>query len=65
MDTIFFIIFCFLLASVSFICLFYPKQYLKYRKKEVNENNIQLLIFRGILLLLLLVFFIVMFIRSI
>jgi hypothetical protein len=61
MDKLFFIMFIFLIATGSIICIFFPKQYLLYRNKEINKKNAKLLFFRGIFLLFLLMFFIFMF----
>jgi hypothetical protein len=60
MDTIIFIIFISILTCGSIVSIFFPRRYLKYRNKDVNEKNVQLLIGRGFILLLLAMFFIFM-----
>jgi hypothetical protein len=65
METIFFIMFLSLLVCGSIVSIFFPRRYLQqYRQKDVNDKNVQLLIGRGVILLLIVLFFIVMSLSS-
>lgn len=64
MEIILFIVLTLILLFGIIICLFFPKKYLKYRDKDFNKRDIELVRVQGVLLLFLELFFIVMFFRS-
>lgn len=60
---LFIVIITFLLVGVI-VYLFFPENYLKYREKDINARDVEILRVQGVLLLFVMIFFIVMFIKT-